>query len=219
MQVDVVDNPRAGDATEVPADVVALRRERVRQRAHGGRRQPVHLEGFLISQLGVLGDVPVRGDHQVAGRVRVLVQQAERLLAPVDDEALRLRCSGGPAEDAALILVRAGDVFEPPRSPQLFMSLRLRHTPRRGRLRVDGQHPRDAHVSADIAASIGVEERELDEISSGYVPDEEIGDRLRALAASGASVRVARIPTKAIVIFVIADAVFFAALAVFLVVK
>ena len=51
------------------------------------------------------------------------------------------------------------------------------------------------------------------------MPDEEIADRLRALAASGASGRVARIPTKAIVIFVIADAVFFAALAVFLVVK
>jgi hypothetical protein len=71
----------------------------------------------------------------------------------------------------------------------------------------------------DIASAIGVEERELDEISSGYVPDEEIADRLRALVASGGSGRVMRIPTKAIVIFVIADAVFFAALAVFLVVK
>ena len=72
---------------------------------------------------------------------------------------------------------------------------------------------------ADIAAAIGVEDRELDEISSGYVPDEEIGDRLRALAVSGASALVTRIPTKAIIIFVIADAVFFAALAVFLVAK
>jgi hypothetical protein len=72
---------------------------------------------------------------------------------------------------------------------------------------------------ADIAAAIGVEERELDEISSGYVPDEEIGDRLRSLVATGATVRVTRIPTKAIVIFVIADAVFFAALAIFLVLK
>jgi len=71
----------------------------------------------------------------------------------------------------------------------------------------------------DIASAIGVEERELDEISSGYVPDEEIADRLHALAASGVSGRVVRVPTKAIVIFVIADAVFFAALAVFLVVK
>jgi hypothetical protein len=71
----------------------------------------------------------------------------------------------------------------------------------------------------DIASAIGVEERELDEISSGYVPDEEIADRLRALVATGTTARVARIPTKAIVIFVIADAVFFAALAVFLVAR
>jgi hypothetical protein len=71
----------------------------------------------------------------------------------------------------------------------------------------------------DIAAAIGVEERELDEISSGYVPDEEIADRLRALVASGVRGRVVRIPTNAIVIFVIADAVFFAALAAFLVLK
>ena len=71
----------------------------------------------------------------------------------------------------------------------------------------------------EIASAIGVEERELEEIASGYVPDEEIADRLRMLAASGTSGRVVRIPTKAIVIFVIADAVFFAALAVFVVVK
>ena len=72
---------------------------------------------------------------------------------------------------------------------------------------------------ADIAAAIGVEERELDEISSGYVPDPEIADRLRAIVASGVSGRVVRLPTKAVVIFVIADAVFFAALAVFLVLR
>jgi hypothetical protein len=51
------------------------------------------------------------------------------------------------------------------------------------------------------------------------VPDAEIADRLHALVASGVSGRVVRVPTKAIVIFVIADAVFFAALAVFLVVR
>ncbi|MGH3084345.1 MAG: hypothetical protein ACRDNP_09860 [Gaiellaceae bacterium] len=71
----------------------------------------------------------------------------------------------------------------------------------------------------DIASAIGVEERELDEISSGYVPDEEIADRLRALVASGVSGRVVRIPTKAVVIFVIADFVFFAILAAVLILR
>jgi hypothetical protein len=72
---------------------------------------------------------------------------------------------------------------------------------------------------ADIASSLGVEERELDEIASGYVPDEEVANRLRALVASDAPARVVRISTKAIVVFVIADAVFFAAVAVFLIAR
>ena len=37
----------------------------------------------------------------------------------------------------------------------------------------------------DIASALGVEERELDEIASGYVPDEDVANRLRALVASG----------------------------------
>jgi hypothetical protein len=71
----------------------------------------------------------------------------------------------------------------------------------------------------DIASALGVDERKLDEIASGYVPDEDVANRLRALVASGVRGRVVRISTKAILIFVIADAVFFAALAVFLVVR
>ncbi len=71
----------------------------------------------------------------------------------------------------------------------------------------------------DIASALGVEERELDEIASGYVPDEDVGNRLRALVALGVSGRVVRISTKAILIFVIADAVFFAGLAVFLIAR
>ena len=79
----------------------------------------MQLEDFLVRQLGVLGDVTERGHHEVAGRVWVLVQQAEGGLAAVDDEAVGLRRGGGAAEDAALFLVGAGDVLEPPRSPQL----------------------------------------------------------------------------------------------------
>ncbi len=71
----------------------------------------------------------------------------------------------------------------------------------------------------DIASALGVEERELDEIASGYVPDADVANRLRSLVSSGASDRAVRISTKAILIFVIADAVFFAALAVFLVAR
>jgi hypothetical protein len=71
----------------------------------------------------------------------------------------------------------------------------------------------------DIAAALGVEERELDEIASGFTPDEDVGLRLRALAASGARRSIMRIPVWAIVLFVAVDAVFFAAVAIFLLVR
>lgn len=61
----------------------------------------------------------------------------------------------------------------------------------------------------EIAAEIGVEERELDEIASGYVPDEEIGARLRELAASGGTRRNMRIPVWAVVAFVVFDTLLF----------
>jgi hypothetical protein len=62
---------------------------------------------------------------------------------------------------------------------------------------------------AEIAAEIGVEEQELDEIASGYVPDEEIGARLRELAASSGKRRGMRVPTWAVVAFVVFDTLLF----------
>jgi hypothetical protein len=44
--------------------------------------------------------------------------------------------------------------------------------------KVDAQMPRD-----DIATELGVDEKVLDEIASGYVPEKEVADRLRTLAA------------------------------------
>ena len=61
----------------------------------------------------------------------------------------------------------------------------------------------------EIAAAIGVEEQEVDEIASGYVPDEEVGSRLRELAASGGTRRGMRVPVWAIVAFVIFDTLLF----------
>ena len=61
----------------------------------------------------------------------------------------------------------------------------------------------------EIAAAIGVEEQEVDEIASGYVPDEEIGLRLRELAASGGKRSAMRVPVWAIVAFVVFDTLLF----------
>jgi hypothetical protein len=48
----------------------------------------------------------------------------------------------------------------------------------------------------DIASALGVEERELDEIASGYLPEKDVAERLRALVASGARGRVSASPRR-----------------------
>ena len=59
------------------------------------------------------------------GGIRELVQQHEGLLAAVNDEPLLVVAGGRVAEDATRLLVRLGDVLEPPGRPEL-----LRHGPR-----------------------------------------------------------------------------------------
>jgi hypothetical protein len=74
---------------------------------------------------------------------------------------------------------------------------------------VEAQMPRD-----DIATELGVDESVLDEIASGYAPDAEVADRLRALASDdgsgGGSVRWS-MSSRAVVIFVAVDAIVTAA--------
>ena len=71
----------------------------------------------------------------------------------------------------------------------------------------------------DIASALDIDDRELGEIASGYMPDDEVAGRLRALATSGGTRRIASISVKAMVIFVVADALFFAILAAVLVLR
>ena len=55
----------------------------------------------------------------MTARVGELVQQHERVLAAVDDQALLVVAGGRIAEDAAGLLVGLLDVLEPPRRPEL----------------------------------------------------------------------------------------------------
>ena len=77
------------------------------------------LERLFVRKLGEVADVPVGGDHQMAGGVGELVQQDEGVLAAVDDQALLVVACGRIAEDTAGFLVRLRDVLEPPRRPEL----------------------------------------------------------------------------------------------------
>ena len=81
------------------------------------RAEPVDLAGLVVGQLAEVADVAVRGDHEVPRRVGEAVQQGERMVSAVDDECVIAFL--GHAEHAALLLVRALDVFQPPRGPEL----------------------------------------------------------------------------------------------------
>ena len=67
VQVDVIDDAGAGDAAEVPAEVVALRPVDLAERGDALDGEPVDLERLLVRKPGELADVPVRGDQRMAG--------------------------------------------------------------------------------------------------------------------------------------------------------
>jgi hypothetical protein len=73
----------------------------------------------------------------------------------------------------------------------------------------------------DIAAALGVDEDDVAEIASGYLPDADVAARLRRLASSpeaptAPATRTAmRLSGTAIAIVILADLVFFALVAAF----
>src|SRR5206468_11851670 len=58
VQVYVIEDPRACDPPEVPAEVEALRRVLLRERAHRRRRQRVHLGCLVALERGEVSRVP-----------------------------------------------------------------------------------------------------------------------------------------------------------------
>ena len=117
MDVDVVGDARAGDAAQVPPEVVALGAIDLGQRVHPLAPEPVDLDGLLVVQLGEPADVSHRCDQQVTRGVGKLVQQDERTPTPVHDEPVLVGALERGAEDAPLLLVGATDVLESPRGP------------------------------------------------------------------------------------------------------
>jgi hypothetical protein len=116
--MDVVGDACAGDAAQVPPEVVPVRAVHLGQCAEALACEPVDLDRFLVVELAEIADVPDRCDQQVPGRVRKPVQQDERLQSPPHDEPLLVGALERAAKDAALLLVGAADVLEAPRGPQ-----------------------------------------------------------------------------------------------------
>jgi hypothetical protein len=118
VDVDVVDDPRSCHPPQVPAEVVTLRVHGLVEHLERGGGQLVHLERLVVGDVAETARVRVRRDHEVAGGVRELVQEDERVLAPVHHEPLFVRARGRVAEDAASLLLGALDVLEAPGRPE-----------------------------------------------------------------------------------------------------
>ena len=61
--MNVIDNAGAGDAAEVPAEVVAFRPIHLTERGDALDGELVDLERLLVRKPGELADVPVGSDH------------------------------------------------------------------------------------------------------------------------------------------------------------
>ena len=77
------------DPAEVPAEVEAAGPVDARERVDRCDGETVDLERLVVRELRERADVPPRRDHEVAGRVRVLVQQRDRRVAVAHDGATR----------------------------------------------------------------------------------------------------------------------------------
>src|SRR5579864_1954616 len=118
MHVPVIDDPGSGGASEVPAEVVAIRGVFGAKRFESLRGEPMQLEGLGVVEPVEVDAVTVGRNEEVPGRVRVLVEHHEGALAAMDDEVLLVVTLCGGAEDAAFDLVRDLDVLEPPGRPE-----------------------------------------------------------------------------------------------------
>jgi len=114
----------AGHRAQVHADIEAVRAGRLAQSTDGALGELGELGRFLHGQLGVVGYVPVRDHHQVAGIVRVQVEHRVDQRAPGDDQAFLVAELRRAVERAVLRLPRARrlvlplDVGHPVRRPQ-----------------------------------------------------------------------------------------------------
>src|SRR5215210_4621437 len=124
VEVDVLVDACSRRAPEVPAEVESLRRVSRPQRLDAAEPESVDLERGLVGDAAQLALVRIGRDEQVPRGVRELVQEHERGLAALDDEALGDVTSGLRTKRAAELLVGLADVLEAPGRPQ-----RSRHRP------------------------------------------------------------------------------------------
>ena len=88
MLVQVAGDPGSRQGPLVHPEVEPLGGGDLTQDAHRSLGESPELGHFGRGEVGIVGDVPVRADHDVTGVVRVEVQHTEDLLPSGEDKTL-----------------------------------------------------------------------------------------------------------------------------------
>ena len=99
----VISNARAAHLALIHANVEAVIMRHLAQNLHGKLGQLRNLKGFRLGRIIVERDVTIRTDEQVAGVVRVEVENHEGMLTAVHNQRLLVTAPGRGTEGAGLL--------------------------------------------------------------------------------------------------------------------
>jgi len=125
MHVDVICEPGPCRTSDIHTDIEAFGLVRFAQGLLASLDQIHHLVGCLFWRGTQLGDMLVRGYHQVSADIRITIENNEIVLAAMNDKIASIVgwILLGNAEDAGRCgLFRTGgvDIFVPPGTPKYF---------------------------------------------------------------------------------------------------
>ncbi len=114
---------RAGCAAHVHSQIISLRVIRSLQHRLHLLRQTHHLRQRVRVSSREIGDVRVRHDHHVAGRIGIAIENDEVFFAAENDVRAGILIGGdGAAENAAVVFPARGDILVTPGTPKIIQS-------------------------------------------------------------------------------------------------
>lgn len=124
MIMEVILNARTGGATEIHADIEAVRGEALDQNALGESQRTAELGMFFDCQAGEVGGMSRGNDHQMTAGVGIEIHHEEAALKAVQDQMFAVIGIGQHlAEDAGvagIILNSRFNVLHSPWRPETF---------------------------------------------------------------------------------------------------
>jgi hypothetical protein len=120
VNVNVLIEAGAAGFAQIESDIESLGGFNGAQNFHAFLSQAVDFGEFFFFQLGDAGEVPVGGDHHMAGVVRENIHDDKTMGSPVEDEIFWVFFRAGKGAKDAISGFIFLDVFHSPGGPYLF---------------------------------------------------------------------------------------------------